>query len=190
MNAALEAIKIKPIPDDKAEDSITISNKFQEIKSQICKMLKVEIIQSTGDKVLEQFINEYDQMNNSDQYRILTSMPRETNQTFLQKTFGVKKLKAKRAKECQLEKGLLSTPDPKPGNRVPSNTLQIVEKFYQSDKVSRQMAGMRDCVIVKVNGNKEKIQKKMLLCTLYEAYTYFKADNPEEKISFGKFAEV
>ena len=190
VNRALEAINIKPIPEDKADDSPTIHKKLQEMNKHICGMLKVETPKSSGDRVLEQFIIEYDHLNNSDQYRILTSMPRDTNQSFLQKTFGVKKLKAKRAKECQQEKGLLSTPDPKPGNRVPSDTLQIVKEFYQSDKVSRQMAGMRDCVTMKVNGNKEKVQKKMLLCTLYEAYTLFKEDNPDIKISFGKFAEV
>ena len=151
----------------------------------ICGMSKVETPKSSGDRVLEQFIIEYDQMNNSDQYRILTSMPRDTNQSFLQKTFGVKKLKAKRAKECQQEKGLLSTPDQNLENTVPSDTLQIVKEFYQSDKVSRQMAGMRDCVTMKVNGKKEKVQKKMLLCTLYEAYPLFKEYNPDIKLVLG-----
>ena len=41
---------------------------------------------------------------------------------------------------------------------------------------------------MKVNGIQEKIQKRVILCTLKEAYQTFKDEYPDKKIGFTKFA--
>ena len=54
-------------------------------------------------------------------------MPRDAPREELQNLFGVSETTARRAKEVQKEKGLLSNPNPKPGNRLPQETLDNVE---------------------------------------------------------------
>ena len=65
-----------------------------------------------------------------------------------------------------------------------------VQEFYEKDTVSRQMPGKRDCVTMIVKGVKERVQKRQILCTIYEAYLHFKEENPTVKIGFSKFAEA
>ena len=123
-----------------------------------------------GEKVMDQFVSEFDKVSTENQYRIMTSMPRDVNRDFLQQTFGVTEHKARRAKEIQGEYGLLSTPNPKPGKRIPEVTDKLIKQFYESDHISRQMSGRKDCISMMVNGKKEKVQKRQILCTVYEAY--------------------
>ena len=52
------------------------------------------------------------------------------------------------------------------------------------------MPGKRDCVSMTVNGVKGRVQKRQILCTIFEAYLHFKDENPMVKIGFSKFAEV
>ena len=51
------------------------------------------------------------------------------------------------------------------------------------------MPGKKDWVSMKVGGVKEKVQKRQILCTVYEAFLLFKEENPTIKIGFSKFAE-
>ena len=51
------------------------------------------------------------------------------------------------------------------------------------------MGGKKDCVSMLVAGVKQKVQKRMILCTEYEAYLKFKEENPDIKVGSSKFAE-
>lgn len=50
------------------------------------------------------------------------------------------------------------------------------------------MPGMRDFVTIRRNGQKERLQKRLVLCNLKELYTCFKDSNPDVKVGFSKFA--
>ena len=39
------------------------------------------------------------------------------------------------------EKGILSTPNPKPGHTLPIETIDLAWSFYECDEVSRMMPG-------------------------------------------------
>ena len=52
------------------------------------------------------------------------------------------------------------------------------------------MAGKKDCVSMKVHGEKKCVQKRRILTTVREAYTLFKEKYPDVKIGFSKFAEA
>ena len=52
------------------------------------------------------------------------------------------------------------------------------------------MPGRKDCITIKVNGIKEKVQKKVLLSTVMEAYELFKIDHPEVKVGKSTFANL
>ena len=46
------------------------------------------------------------------------------------------------------------------------------------------MAGKKDCVSMKVHGEKKCVQKRRILTTVREAYTLFKEKYPDVKIDF------
>ena len=85
---------------------------------------------------------------------------------------------------------MLSTPNPKVGNRLPAELRKVVAEFYEGDRMSRQMPGKKDCVSVEIEGEKKNIQKRMILRTVYEAYLSFKEEHSHSKLGFSKFAEL
>ena len=191
VNQALEALSIEEIPEHKSQDKKYVENKIVEIGANIRSKLKIEEPSLyLGEKVLEQFTSKFDTMSKTDQYRVLTSMPKNSSINTIQQTFGVTEHTAKRAKALQEEQGILSTPNPKPGKRLSPESTDKAVKFYEDDTVSRQMAGKKDCVSVLVDGEKKNIQKRRILTTLKEAHVQFKEKNPDVKIGFSKFAEA
>lgn len=67
-------------------------------------------------------------------------------------------------------------------------TTEIVKSFFELESVSRQLPGVKDFITLKDElGNKTKIQKRVMLMTVAEAYEAFKKLNPERKISSSKF---
>lgn len=73
----------------------------------------------------------------------------------------------------------------------PTELESEIKKFYHNDLVSRQLPGMKDYVSVRTgDGKKEKLQKRILLYTVFEAYQLFKTENPDKKIGKSKFASL
>ena len=52
------------------------------------------------------------------------------------------------------------------------------------------MPGMKDYVSVNVDGQRQHVQKRLVLCNLKESFEQFKVTYPEHKIGFSKFAEL
>ena len=72
-----------------------------------------------------------------------------------------------------------------------SATVELLKNFYESDIVSRQMPGRNDYITIRnSSGEKERLQKKILVMTIMEAYKQFKSDHPGLKIGKSKFAEL
>jgi hypothetical protein len=57
------------------------------------------------------------------------------------------------------KRGILSSPDVKPGKLLPPATAEIVKQFYVSDEISRIMPGTKDYVSVNSGGKKFHLQK-------------------------------
>ena len=71
------------------------------------------------------------------------------------------------------EKGILSTSNPKLGKRLNDDALEKVKNFYNSDDVSRLMPGMKDCITVKIDESRMRVQKKLILGNLKEICQFF-----------------
>ena len=67
----------------------------------------------------------------SEQVQILTVLPKSWTKKRIQAEFGVSDYMARKSKQLVREKGILSTPDPKPGPCLPTNTVQLVTDFFQ-----------------------------------------------------------
>ena len=67
----------------------------------------------------------------------------------------------------------------------------IVKDFYQLDSISQQLPGKKDFRAIRhVDKSIEKIQKRVMLLTLSEAYIEFKKSHPEAEISKSQFFKL
>ena len=126
----------------------------------------------------------------SEQLQILTILPQSWTKRQIQAEFGVTDYMARKSKQLVREKGVLSSPDPKPGHSLPSETVKLVTDFYQSDEISRMMPGRKDFVSVRQEGRRVHVQKRLVLSNLKEVYSAFKDAFPNKNIGFSKFAEL
>jgi len=126
----------------------------------------------------------------SDKIQVLTVLPKSWSIRKTVEEFHASNYMVRRAKKLVKEKGIQSTPNPRSGKNLPNDIVDNVKEFYCNDRVSRLMPGMKDFVSVLVNGKRQQIQKRLVLCNLKEAYEQFKQKYPDQKIGFSKFAEL
>lgn len=126
----------------------------------------------------------------SDMVQILTVLPKSWSIKRVQNEFGAPDYMVRKAKALVKEKGIMSTPNPKPGKTLASSVIDLVASFYQTDEVSRMMPGKKDFVSVRIDGQSVHMQKRLILSNLKETYQLFKDKFPDEKIGFSKFAEL
>ena len=143
-------------------------------------------------EMLQQLKEKFDRTKeNSLKLQILTVLPKSWSVRKIQVEFGVSDYMARRAKLLVKEKGILSTPDPKPGHVLSKKTTDSVIEFYENDESSRMMPGKKDYVSVRdSDGFRRHVQKRLVLCNLKELYQHFKETYPATKIGFSKFAEL
>ena len=97
---------------------------------------------------------------------------------------------ARLSKQLESSKGIVTTPNPRPGKTLCTRTVQLVTSFYLSDAISCMMPGKKDCISIRVNGEKEHVQKRLLLSSIREAYQQFQVDHPGVKIGLTKFVKL
>lgn len=103
--------------------------------------------------------------------------------------FPVSRFMANRAKELQLEKGIMTTPEKRLSRvSLSEETLACVRMFFNSEEISRACPGKRDFLTVNSNGERVQVQRRLVLCNLQEAYEIFKTQYPTLKIGFSMFA--
>ena len=69
----------------------------------------------------------------------------------------------KQLKELVKQKGILSTPNTKPGHELPKETVHLVQSFFESDEISRTMPGKKDIVSVRQGNQRVYFQKRLVL---------------------------
>ncbi len=83
-----------------------------------------------------------------------------------------------------IEKGIITTPNPKVGRKLSKDTETKVKEFYYLDDFSRVMPGKEDFYSIHVDGEKKSLQKRLILGDLKELYQIFKKMNKDDKIGF------
>ena len=71
----------------------------------------------------------------SEKVKILTALPKSWSVRKIVKEFGASTYMARQAKMLVLEKGFLSSPNPKPWTPLPERTKQLVLDVYLSDVI-------------------------------------------------------
>ena len=61
--------------------------------------------------------------------------------------------------------------------------------FYESEEISRQLTGEKDCVSIRLPDKKKmKKEKQLILSSISGIYEQFTKENPDRKIGFSTFA--
>ena len=97
---------------------------------------------------------------------------------------------ARTAKNLVKKSGILSSPNPKHGCTLSTDTIRLVQCFYELDEVSRIMPGKKDFVSIREGDHRVHVQKRLILGNLKEVYQQFKEKYPMVKVGFSKFAEL
>ena len=156
------------------------AEKTQNTASKCDENCMPEVIKSLKEK--------YVVSSRSEQIRILTIFARNMSIRGMMSEFSCSQRMAVQAKNLEKENGMLSSPNPKQGKILPDEVKSTVTEFYRSDEVSRIMPGKKDCVVVRNEHGKDKIQKRLVLNNLKELFQKFKEKNPGLKVGFAKFA--
>ena len=90
----------------------------------------------------------------------------------------------RKAHELRTQSGILAKPPIKQGKVLGFSDKVKIDSFFNDDRYSRAMPGMKDKVSISKNVHR---QKRLLLCTLKELYAQFKSEHHDVKVSFSKF---
>lgn len=196
LNESLSLIDETPVKKKRLTEKKYPENKLKKVT----EAFRTKILGLSPDNPVEanydsEIINQLKEKFNSTQdkslqMQILTTLPKSWTLKQIESEFGVSNFMARKAKNLVKEKGVMSSPDPKPGKTLCTETADIVRKFYESDDISRQMPGKKDFVSVRVDGKRTHVQKFLILNTLRECFSLFKERYPEQKIGFSKFCEL
>ena len=153
-----------------------------------------EIRSSNGDdesEIVRQLKEKFKETTmRSEKVQILTVLPKSWSIRKVQDEFGASNYMVRKAKDLVKKKGILSTPNPKVGQILATETADHVRSFYECDEVSRMLPGKKDFVSVKQEGKRIHVQKRLVLSNLREVYQLFKEKFPTMSIGFSKFAEL
>lgn len=199
LNKSLELIGESPFKKKKSNVPSYTTNKLDKIKLRLEKSLlpvsnqeEQPIVETLEESEIIQQLKEKFAITTkrSDKMTILSVLPMSWSVKKIQDEFGVSNYMARAVKKLVKEKGILSTPNPKPGRTLNENVAELVKDFYNSDDVSRMMPGRKDCVSIKNKEGKTQVQKRLVLANVKEIYQLFKEKFPTIKIGFSKFCEL
>ena len=91
---------------------------------------EIEMLQQLKDKF-------HSTQERSAKVQILTVLPQSWSVSKIQAEFGACNFMARKAKQLVRDKGVLSSPDPRPGRQVSQETFDHVVSFYEDDEYSR-----------------------------------------------------
>lgn len=119
---------------------------------------------------------------------ILTIAPTSWSENKLTEEFGTSRRQARKAKQLVNQFGILSSPNPRGGRKLPAETENLVKDFYLREDITRIMSGKKDFISVKLDdGKRTHTQKQLLLCNIDELYQRFKDEYPNIKVGLTKF---
>lgn len=127
-----------------------------------------------------------------DKVRLLTLLPETQFISTYVKFFGCTRPMLERARKIVEKNGIYGQDITETRGRssLPDSSVDLVKQFYLKESIVRELPGMKDTVSVKVNGKREKRQKKLLTLTINEIFEEFKKENPTVSISLSKFFQL
>lgn len=142
-----------------AEDSDS-ENDAEDLNESVLQKLKTNFSNSTS---------------RTKKLMILTCLPETWGIRKIMREFNAPNYMVRQSKKLLKQKGILESPNPRPGKNLSKEVLETVHSFYENDEVGRTMPGIKDCITsTDASGNKTKVSKRLILCNLKEAMHYSK----------------
>ena len=187
----LSKIKCEPDSTSECDDIEEIKNEIGGTEESDIKHIENEYWLSDYEELIRSLKSKFQEtQEKNEKYQILTLLPTSWGEKKIQNEFGCTLYMARTAKQLRKTKGILSVPDAKtPSNILNTEIENIIQQFYIDDEISSVMPGKNDYISLRVNGVKQKVQKRLMLMTLKEAYQMLKKKYPKNfKFSFSYFA--
>ena len=143
---------------------------------------------SNLDRLTELLKDKLKMSSTQEKVKILTLVPESWSISKTCNEFDFFEYLVKKARKPKNSKGILAEPEKKKGNVLSDETKLKVLEIFQSDEFSRMCPGKKDCVSIKINAEKIKKQKRLLV-HLKELHIELKKRNLQLKIGFTKFCE-
>lgn len=197
LNDSLQYVGESPVKPKRLNEKSYPKKKLKKIDDTLRKVLRVESEEDNESEKCaesEMIVQLKDKFNTttkkSEKIQILTVLPLSWSIRKIQEEFGATNFMVRTAKKLVTDKGILSTPNPRPGKTVKDDTVDFIKSFFNDDNISRCLPGKKDCITITELGVKTKVQKRLLLCNLKEAFALFKEKYPNKKIGISKFCEL
>lgn len=126
----------------------------------------------------------------SGKIKVLTTLPADWSTKKIRREFNVSRRMVSRAKALAANSGFASEPPKKKGKKLSESTRENVVIFYLSDDISRVMPGMKDCISVVKDGQKIRVQKRLLLFNMKDLHEQYQEKFPEANIGLTKFQKL
>lgn len=165
--------------------------KFKKITKALAKNVFGNLAMEQ-DEMIPQFKAKFAQAKNRrEKIAILSCLPKAWNAHKISSEFQVSHRMAQKTKDLVDEYGILLNSTKRSGSMtLPDETINLVKGFYRNDEINRACPGLRDYVTHKENGEKQTIQRRMVLVNLSEAFELFKEKHKDIKVGFSKFASL
>ena len=194
INECLKGIGETPVIKKKLVHKSYTKDKLSKIKTAAAKAVLPTVMLSKiddGHEIIEQLKEKFcASTERSQKVEILTILPKSWSVNKIQEEFSVTNYMARTAKNLVKKSGILSSPNPKHGCTLSTDTIRLVQCFYELDEVSRIMPGKKDFVSIREGDHRVHVQKRLILGNLKEVYQQFKEKYPMVKVGFSKFAEL
>ena len=118
LNQCLDTIGKSPFTKRKLQGKKYSKQKVEKITKMMEKAV-IGDIKSDDSEIIQQLKEKFPTAGRSEKIQILTVLPKSWSIRKVQEEFGVSDFMARKAKQLVEEKGVLSTPDPKPGHTLP-----------------------------------------------------------------------
>lgn len=122
--------------------------------------------------------------------RLLTLAPSSWSEREVCREFNTNRRAVHNAKLLKNKYGIMGETCSKRGKNLEEDTIKKIIEFYNDDDISRVMASVSDTVTMTVDGEKRKVQKRLLLLGLKELHVLYKEHNPRNPVSFSLFAKL
>ena len=181
-NSVLKMYGIDPIKQPSDSKAVKVEKLFNAINDDL------GISQcSNGNDVVGNIRSAVNNVHNkAEKIKLLTLAPSSWSSRKIQDEFNVSRYLAEKSKSVKEEKGIYSSPDPaKPKKVTTEEQKKDIAEFYSEH--CRHLPGKKDIKIVRINGEKVPVTKKLLLGTFKDLYPEYKEKYPHTCVGFTTF---